>query len=305
MRTGIVENRHPFAVATVVVCLVAAWVECAFSETAFAGPVHKADSSLTEDTDHPQTTSPSPGVDSGRSVGRDVANVWKATTHTVTSPFRWDSRDFTRFGIFAGLTVGAVFIDEDVREIFQKNQTDTGDFIAEIGNVYGNGFFAVGLTLLTYGSGAVFGAERVRDTGMMLSDLLLTVLFVQQPLRIIVGRARPYANEGNLSFEPFTVADEYASFVSGHTWSAVGMSVVLSRNINNRWASIGLGTLAFVTAVSRMYVDKHWLSDVIMGGAFGYYSANTIVDWHDQKQENAKNLSFRPTPSGFLLLYRF
>ena len=82
-------------------------------------------------------------------------------------------------------------------------------------------------------------------------------------------------------------------------------TVVLSRNIKNRWASIGLGTLALVTAVSRMYVDKHWLSDVIMGGAFGYYSANTIVDWHDQKQADARNLSFRPTPNGFLLMYRF
>jgi membrane-associated phospholipid phosphatase len=139
----------------------------------------------------------------------------------------------------------------------------------------------------------------------MLSDLLLTVLLVQQPLRMTVGRARPYANEGNLSFNPFTVADKYASFISGHTWNAVGISVVLSRQINNRWASIGLGTLAFVTAVSRMYVDKHWLSDVIMGGAFGYYSANTIVDWHDQKQEAEKNFSLRPTPNGFLLMYRF
>jgi len=228
-----------------------------------------------------------------------------ATTHTITSPLRWNTRNLKTFGIWSAAVVGALLVDEDVRALFQRNQSEFGDMVAEIGNLYGSKEFTIALSLLTYGTGVAFGAEKVRDTGIMLTDLLLTVLLVQQPLRIVVGRARPLANEGNLSFNPFTVDDKYASFISGHSWSAVGISVILSRQINNRWASIGLATLSFTTVVSRMYVDKHWLSDVIMGGGMGYYAANTIVSWHNKNQRTGRNLSFRPTPHGVLLTYRF
>lgn len=159
---------------------------------------------------------PSPDEPTRRTFGRDAYNVWMATKHTITSPLRWNTLDLRTFGIWSAVAFGAVFVDEDVREIFQKNQNETGCLIADIGNVYGGKEFTVAFSLLTYGAGAVFGAEKVRDTGMMLTDLLLTVLLVQQPLRIVVGRARPFAKEGNLSFNPLTVDDKYVSFVSGH-----------------------------------------------------------------------------------------
>ena len=37
-----------------------------------------------------------------------------------------------------------------------------------------------------------------------------------------------------------------------------------------------LYSIASITAVSRVYHDKHWLSDVIMGGTLGYLIGSKI-----------------------------
>ena len=67
---------------------------------------------------------------------------------------------------------------------------------------------------------------------MMMMDVLLFVGLVQQPARMIAGRARPELGEGHFSFKPFTTANERASFISGHAWSAFGISNIVARQID-------------------------------------------------------------------------
>ena len=117
----------------------------------------------------------------------------------------------------------------------------------------------------------------------MMTEVLLTALLVQQPLRIGVGRARPATGEGHLSFRPFTFDNEYASFVSGHSFSGFGMSNVMARQIDRWWASAVLYSLASVTALSRTYSDRHWLSDIIVGSILGYAASTTIWHWHEDR----------------------
>ena len=71
----------------------------------------------------------------------------------------------------------------------------------------------------------------------MMSALLLTTLLVQQPLRRIVGRARPYTDEDNLTFKPFSVDGIHDSFISGNTWGAVGLSYILAAQIYHQVAT--------------------------------------------------------------------
>lgn len=243
--------------------------------------------------------------DSSVSVGDDVSSAWGAFTHTVTAPARWRRSDALTFAIALVATVGAVAIEEDVREFFQKNQGSVGDTFERLGFVYGSPIFTIPVSLATYTIGVFTNSNGVRETGLMMTEAMLMVALVRQPLRMAVGRARPLTEEGHVSFQPFTFENDYASFISGHAWSAFGISTVLAQQIGSPWASAGLYTLSTITAVSRLYADKHWLSDVVMGSALGFFSTRTIWRWHSGRTGSSLALEFYPVPSGFVARFEF
>jgi undecaprenyl-diphosphatase len=98
----------------------------------------------------------------------------------------------------------------------------------------------------------------------VLGDQLLTVL-----IKGAVGRARPTLNPIAASLGP--------SFPSGHSSTAASFfaaaALILSRGRRARASSlIAGGAIAIIAAVatSRVFLDVHWLSDVIGGVALGW-----------------------------------
>ncbi len=200
-----------------------------------------------------------------------------------------DSDDWLAVGVVAAATAGSFLAEENVRSVFQENRSGIADVLERVGWWYGTPLFTVPASLLTLGAGALFDDEEVKDTGILMSEFLLTALLIQQPLRIVVGRARPLAGEGHVSFHPFNVHNEYASFVSGHSWSAFGISNIVARQIDKGWASVALYSLATITALSRMYADRHWLTDVILGSVAGYAISTALWDRHEEENSPAGN----------------
>jgi membrane-associated phospholipid phosphatase len=190
---------------------------------------------------------------------------------------RWESSDWVAVGVVAGATA------ERVRIAFQKNRSALADVLERVGWWYGTPLFTAPASLLTIGAGALLDDNDVRDTGILMGELLLSALLIQQPVRIIVGRARPFTGEGHLSFRPFTFADPHGSFISGHSWSAFGISNIVARQIDQPWVSVSLYSLATLTALSRLYADKHWLTDVILGSVAGYAISTAL--WNEKQDE--------------------
>jgi membrane-associated phospholipid phosphatase len=221
--------------------------------------------------------------------------------HTISAPAHWGGRDLLTLGIVAATTGAAVLVEESVFEHFENNRSGFPDALERVGDIYGTPLFTGSVSLVTYGSGLLFHSTPVKETGLMMVEALLLTGAVQQPVRIAVGRARPLTGEGHLSFDPFNAAGEYAAFISGHTWSAMAVSTIVSRQVGKPWVSVLVYSLAGVTAGSRLYAGKHWLSDVIMGGAAGYYTATTIWRWHMARAGAGSRLSFLLVPNGFVV----
>jgi len=221
--------------------------------------------------------------------------------HTLSAPAHWDRRDLLTLGIVAATTGAAVLIEESVFEHLEENRSGFADELERIGDIYGTPLFTGPLSLALYGSGHLFHSTPVKETGLMMVEALLLTAAVQQPLRLAVGRARPLTGEGNLSFDPFNAANEYAAFISGHTWSAMAVSTIISRQVGKPWVSVLAYSLAGVTAGSRLYAGKHWLSDVLIGGAAGYYTASTIWRWHKARAVAGSKLSLLLVPNGFVV----
>ncbi|MCY7363437.1 MAG: phosphatase PAP2 family protein, partial [Ignavibacteria bacterium] len=99
------------------------------------------------------------------------------------------------------------------------------------------------------------------------------------------------------------------SFPSGHTTVAFAVSAVLAERINTWWARVGLYSLAAATAYSRIYDNKHWLSDVVLGSIIGFGSGYFTVHRENERGKKKTNISdkmnFNFSLSGINLVYKF
>lgn len=96
-------------------------------------------------------------------------------------------------------------------------------------------------------------------------------------VKVVTGRSRPYEEQGPYFFKAFQFSEPHISFPSGHATMAFTLSTILSERINNIFATVGLYALASTTFVERMYSDKHWLSDCILGAATGFFTGYAVV----------------------------
>jgi undecaprenyl-diphosphatase len=89
----------------------------------------------------------------------------------------------------------------------------------------------------------------------------------------IIGRARPrhFDETGTLAFDFWSGDSSWASFPSGHATTAMALGVSLALLFPRlRWVLL---CLCFWIAVSRLFVEAHYPSDVIAGGIVGGVTA--------------------------------
>jgi hypothetical protein len=219
------------------------------------------------------------------------------------APFHFDGSDWLTFGGVVGTTALAFTVDEDVRDFMHRNHTDFLDKYTVVGRQYGEVVTAGLISGVVYLGGLAAGSTDVRETGRMMIETLAYAGIVTTVLKSALGRSRPYLNEGAFKFRGLQFKNEHISLPSGHSTVAFAMSSVLAARINNTYASIGLYSLAAFTAFQRMYDDKHWLSDTILGAAIGHFIGQAIVSY-GSKDNSGISMHLQPSvsPYGFAVI---
>jgi membrane-associated phospholipid phosphatase len=217
----------------------------------------------------------------------------------ATAPFNFTTTDWLKTGAFVIATGLAFSLDPKIKESVTHQRSASFDNVTGYGEKYGNinyaGIFAGGMYL----TGKIIGDKEVSTTGRLLVESVLYSGLAVSLIKYTVGRSRPYTNEGPANAFDYTFKEENVSFPSGHTAIAFTVSTVLSRRINNTFASIALYGLAGFTGYQRIYDDKHWFSDVFVGAAIGYFIGNSIVDSEENRNKNdfLSNVTVMPSLS--------
>jgi membrane-associated phospholipid phosphatase len=197
-------------------------------------------------------------------------------------------------------------LDADMRTLMQRQRNaGAADRLSELGKTYGDGWFAVGLTAGLYGTGLVIRDPWLRETAVLAGTAIIVSTVVTRIIKPVVGRARPYVDAGNGAFHMFTLEDAYNSFPSGHTVAAFSLSAVLAARIDHPLATIGLYGLACLTALSRVYTDEHWFSDVVFGGIFASAVGRSLVVWFEGRKPGHQSFRILPGPDRISLVYTF
>ena len=104
------------------------------------------------------------------------------------------------------------------------------------------------------------------------------IMLIAGILKIVIGRARPefFLKTGFYGFSFFDgIHSYYRSFPSSHSATAFGLTylAVILRKPARPW--IWYSTAALLVS-SRLFLGEHYLSDVIVGGIIGIFTAKQI-----------------------------
>ncbi len=231
----------------------------------------------------------------GQTFLSDVNHFFYTGGEIATQPLQYSSSDWLTFGAVVGGTALLFTVDQNVREFAQENQNSTKDKIFGIDKYYGSGYTAL-FTAGLYGVGLFTGESGIRKLGLHASEALIYAGIITTVLKVIIGRRRPYAGDDHLVFKPFQFTNnDYQSLPSGHTTVVFAVSTVMADYIDNIfWKIFWYGSAGLVGA-ARIYHDKHWVSDVFLGGAIGYFVGRFVVNLNNGEDSKLSSLNISPT----------
>lgn len=179
---------------------------------------------------------------------------------------------------------------EDLRD--NRNLSRTANALAFLG---GPGPFAVGGAL--YAAGEIGSSNRLAGLGVSVTEGVVLAAALNGLVKGVAGRALPNATTaepGEFSFgRGFHDGNgSFVSFPSGHTAAAFATAAVVSNELSTwkpsaaRVATPALYSVATLVAVSRVYQNLHWASDLPLGAAIGVWSGKTVVHWQHRHPRN-------------------
>ncbi len=215
----------------------------------------------------------------------------------IKQPTKWDGSDWLKIGLIsAGTFLIMETADQPIRNAVLKDQRYYKSVPIEFGRMWGELYSPVVL----FGGFAIHSMLTddigTRKIAYEIGQASLYAGAVDYILKLVIGRARPYMEEGKTSFHPFSslFSQNYHSIPGGHNTAAFAISTVLSRNAKPVWLK-GLAYVpAVLTFISRVYQDQHWTSDDFLGATLGYVIATWVVDQHEQGENGIQVSSFYP-----------
>ncbi|HEX4468069.1 MAG TPA: phosphatase PAP2 family protein [Gemmatimonadaceae bacterium] len=164
---------------------------------------------------------------------------------------------------------------------FFKNASKGVEWIAS------PGAYIIGGSL--YAVGRIGHFERVADLGWHGTEAVFVADAATYLLKGLTGRARPFFAGDSLPND-FKFAKGFndsnrQSFPSGHATSAFAAAAAVTAETGTWWpkSTWVIGPLMYggatLVGLSRMYHNKHWASDVVLGAAIGTFSGQKIVQY--------------------------
>ncbi len=224
----------------------------------------------------------------------DVKMAFNDAGRVFGAPLHFSQTKWIVTGSIVVATAILVSADDPARSLANRNQSRFNDDLMSVGEHYGRPVYGVALSGGLYIGGLVFDNQEVRTTGVMIIESLAFSGAITTFVKIVSGRSRPYLEEGETRFRGFQFDNDRQSFPSGHSTVAFAVSSTIAQRLHNTFASIGLYSLATLTAVSRVYSDEHWVSDSFFGAAIGTAVGMAVVNLHEDAQEH---FSLRIIPS--------
>ncbi len=184
-------------------------------------------------------------------------------------------------------------VDEHYAQRLQDSSTQANEKLHKLATVVRTtaapGAYIISTSM--YLTGRLVKNDRMASLGLHSTEALLLGEVTGGVLKGLIGRQRPYVtpqNSHSFGFlRGFGGGDKYRSFPSGHSLAAFAAAAAVSSETSDWWPNTRwiIGPVLFsgasLTAVSRMYDNKHWASDVIVGSGLGTFIGLKVVRYNN------------------------
>lgn len=240
------------------------------------------------------------------SIRSFTANVCDDVWYVASSPFRISKEDALQLSVLTMITTAFInTLDEPIDTEFITEGSDAegddgllfaGKELAKIGYAYdkiSRQYFLAGLSGSMIAGGIIFKDEKLLKTSFLTIESYIITKAITAFGKGLFGRSRPYTEKGpnDFNFFKFSSKHKFQSMPSGHTSGVFSMMTVIAKQYDEWWIKIPVYTLSVAVALQRIDDQQHWASDVIVGGAIGYWVGSTLVNKHKKK---SSAISFYP-----------
>jgi membrane-associated phospholipid phosphatase len=230
-------------------------------------------------------------------TGIEQSSVSTDTTHKAGKPLFTKDDAFMALG-FAGLTVLMFPADKSLANRLRSPSSSENQFIARA--TTGVEFLAdpgsIVIGSAAYLLGRVTHHLGLEDAGLHGTESILVASSITWIAKGAAGRARPYLSNGtdprNFRFGKGFGNGDRQSFPSGHTTAAFAAAASVTSEVKRQYPKYAwvAGPVMYggatLVGLSRMYHNKHWASDVVLGAAVGTFSGLKIVRYSHNNPDN-------------------
>ncbi|WP_239026947.1 phosphatase PAP2 family protein [Geomonas oryzisoli] len=179
--------------------------------------------------------------------------------------------------VTAGLFGLTYLFDEKIRDEFAGSHHGVMRGVTDAGNAVSNPLLHLGVAAAFYGTGALTDQVKVMQLGEEMGEALLLADGATFVLKGVIGRGRPYQVDSSTSYRPFQFKDGYDSLPSMHTASSFALAHVFADKTDNFYGKAACYAAAGLAGFSRVYQNKHWASDVVLGAAIGELAGAAVT----------------------------
>ena len=151
---------------------------------------------------------------------------------------------------------------------------------------FGEGYFEL-LLIVVLLSFFLINKKKYSHLKKCILAIIFTLLFTQitvNLMKILFARARPSITLNPERFYGIMTLikdssfwkGSYVSFPSGHTITIWGTIWILSFIIKAKFTKVSLFILGILVGISRVYLVRHWITDVIASVIISYFIAKFV-----------------------------
>jgi membrane-associated phospholipid phosphatase len=223
---------------------------------------------------------PRPGLFDGlggttRTLGRQIADIPGST-------WLWAG----------GAILASTLLDKSIDQWAQNSPEAGTSTLANTSN---------GLPLaLALGAGLMYtgiGGEAAQSTAETAIKAAGYTLGANLMTRFVVGRSRPYQEQGNGDFNGLNTTALGSGFASNHVAVAFALATPFARQHDMPW----LYAVAGASAIGRIEQRDHWLSDTVAGAFMGYAFGAML----SEQQRGDKGMRLSVTPNSVVANWTF
>jgi len=215
---------------------------------------------------HPASESPIPLF---KNLLQDQKDIW-------TSPFRMKPADLEWAVPFAGITTGLIMTDRTAsHESTRWSHVNTSKTLSDAGVAFA-GASTVGIYLL----GRVSGDRQQRETGILGGEAMVNALVVDEAVKYVFQRQRPFEVNSTGRFFQGTSHD---SFPSAHATLAFAFASVLAHEYPGWLTKLLAYGGASAISGARVTGKQHFPSDVFVGATMGYLIGEHVYRSHHNR----------------------